>query len=170
QQPGKSSGRGWTLWSTKTARNPLHGGLKRAGRRARRCRPASLRRAPGRHRRNCCWTTGNKNMTRELQGDTAIDFRLERLRRAWLKGRTPAALAVAQHFASAGLAEAQYLLGQMLSSTGAPEDAEKAKHWYRAASDQGHAAATKALWWMTANDGGEDAWERALVFAQRAAE
>ena len=78
-------------------------------------------------------------MTRELQGDTAIDFRLERLRRAWLKGRTPAALAVAQHFASAGLAEAQYLLGQMLSSTGAPEDAEKAKHWYRAASDQGHA-------------------------------
>src|ERR1019366_7541171 len=30
--------------------------------------------------------------------------------------------------------------------------------------------ATKALWWMTANDGGEDAWERALVFAQRAAE
>jgi TPR repeat protein len=66
--------------------------------------------------------------------DTVTDFRVERLRRMLKNGWTPAALTLAEEYAASGLSEAQYLLAQMLASTGRPEDTEAAKRWYEAAA------------------------------------
>jgi TPR repeat protein len=82
--------------------------------------------------------------------DTVTDFRVERLRRMLKNGWTPAALTLAEEYAASGLSEAQYLLAQMLASTGRPEDTEAAKRWYEAAAGQGHVAACKELWQRTA--------------------
>src|ERR1700676_3087925 len=84
------------------------------------------------------------------RADTVTDFRLERLRRMLKNGWTPAALMLAEEYATSGLAEPQYLLAQMLASMGRPEDAEAAKRWYEAAARQGHVPACKELWQRTA--------------------
>lgn len=84
------------------------------------------------------------------RAETVTDFRLERLRRILKNGWTPAALTLAEEYATNGLAEAQYLLAQMLASTGRPEDTEAAKRWYEAAARQGHVPACKELWQRTA--------------------
>lgn len=78
--------------------------------------------------------------------DAVVDFRMERLRRALRKTDATAARAVAQHYAQDGLAEAQFLLAEMLASGDQPGDLEASKRWYEAAAHQGHAEAIKALW------------------------
>jgi hypothetical protein len=60
------------------------------------------------------------------QADTVTDFRLDRLRRRLKSGQTPDAIVIAEKYASGGLAEAQYLLGEMLSTRGQAGDAEAA--------------------------------------------
>jgi uncharacterized protein len=82
--------------------------------------------------------------SRPLQ--SAVDFRLARLRRSLKKGPTPVTVTMLKKYASDGLAEAQYLLAQMLSESEQPGDAEAAKSWYEAAARQGHIEACKALW------------------------
>ena len=104
------------------------------------------------------------------QADTVTDFRLERLRRSLKSGRTSDAFAVAEKYASSGLAEAQYILGEMLSTRGQAGDAEAALRWYEAATNQGHAAACKALWWRDVDDADADAWERSIRFICQSAD
>jgi TPR repeat protein len=91
-----------------------------------------------------------------------IDFRIERLRRALLKADARAALAVAKHYAEAGLAEAQFVLAGILASTDQPEDLEAAKGWYKAAARQGHIEAAKTLWRATVINAGSGAIDRSL--------
>lgn len=69
-----------------------------------------------------------------------------RLRRAWAKGPTPGALAVAERFAGNGMAEAQHLLAGTLYHSEVPGAKEAAIRWYTAAANQGHAEACRALW------------------------
>jgi TPR repeat protein len=108
--------------------------------------------------------------------DTVTDFRLERLRRSLKSGRTSDAFAVAQKYASSGLAEAQYILGEMLATRGQTGDTETAQRWYEAAAEQGHAAACKALWWrgegryFRVDVADADAWERSIRFMCQSAD
>jgi TPR repeat protein len=102
--------------------------------------------------------------------DAVVDFRMERLRRSLRKLDTAAALAVAKQYAGDGLAEAQYLLAQMLVSSGRSEDLETAKQWYEAAARQGHVQACKELWRTIATVGGIDGLGRSLEFMIRAAD
>jgi TPR repeat protein len=104
------------------------------------------------------------------QADTVTDFRLERLRRSLKSGWTSDAFVIAEKYASSGLAEAQYILGEMLSTRGQAGDAEAAQRWYEAAANQGHAAACKALWWRDVNDADADAWERSIRFMCQSAD
>jgi TPR repeat protein len=104
------------------------------------------------------------------QADNVTDFRLERLRRSLKSARTSDAFALAQKYASSGLAEAQYILGEMLSTRGQAVDAEAALRWYEAAANQGHAAACKALWWKDVDDADADAWERSIRFICQSAD
>src|SRR6202790_4749138 len=104
------------------------------------------------------------------RADTVTDFRLERLRRMLKNGWTPAALMLAEEYATSGLAEAQYLLAQMLAATGRPEDAEAAKRWYEAAAHQGHVPACKELWQPTASGGSGGALATSLELMIRTAD
>jgi uncharacterized protein len=110
------------------------------------------------------------------QPETVTDFRLERLRRSLKSGPTPAAFAVAEKYASSGLAEAQYILGEMLSTRGQAGDTEAAQIWYEAAANQGHAAACKALWskgegrYFRVNVADADARERSIRFMCQSAD
>jgi TPR repeat protein len=110
------------------------------------------------------------------QADTVTDFRLERLRRRLKGGRTSDAFVIAEKYATSGLAEAQYLLGEMLSNRGQAGDAEAAQRWYEAAANQGHAAACKALWYrnegryIRVDVGDADAWERSIGFMCQSAD
>lgn len=110
------------------------------------------------------------------QADTVTDFRLERLRRSLKSGRTSDAFVIAEKYASSGLAEAQYLLGEILSTRGQAGDAEAAQRWYEAAANQGHAAACKALWYrnegryIRVDVGDADAWERSIGFMCQSAD
>ena len=104
------------------------------------------------------------------RGDTATDFRLERLRRSLKSGLTSEAFVIAEKYASGGLAEAQYILGEMLSTRGQAGDAEAAQRWYEAAANQDHAAACKALWWRDINDADADAWDRSIRFMCQSAD
>jgi TPR repeat protein len=104
------------------------------------------------------------------QADTVTDFRLERLRRSLKSGRTSDAFVIAEKYASSGLAEAQYILGELHSTRGQAGDAEAAQRWYEAAATQGHAEACKALWWRDVNDADADAWERSIRFMCQSAD
>jgi TPR repeat protein len=104
------------------------------------------------------------------QADTVTDFRLKRLRRSLKNGLTSDAFVIAEKYASSGFAEAQYLLGEMLSTRGEVGDAEAAQRWYEAAANQGHAAACKALWWRDVNDADADAWDRSIRFMCQSAD
>jgi len=110
------------------------------------------------------------------QADTVTDFRLERLRRSLKSGRISDAFVIAEKYATSGLAEAQYLLGEMLSTRGQAGDAEAAQRWYEAAANQGHAAACKTLWYrnegryIRVDVGDADAWERSIGFMCQSAD
>lgn len=103
------------------------------------------------------------------RADSVVDFRLERLRRTLRKGNTAATQSLTQQYAEGGLAEAQYLLAEMLVSTGRPEETEAAKRWYEAAALQGHVSACKKLWQATSGSS-EDALATSLEFMIRAAD
>jgi TPR repeat protein len=108
--------------------------------------------------------------------DRVTDFRLERLRRSLKTGRASDAFAVAEKYASSGLAEAQYILGEILSTRGQAGDAEAAQSWYEAAANQGHAAACKALWcrdegrYFRVDVADADALERSIRFMCQSAD
>jgi TPR repeat protein len=110
------------------------------------------------------------------RADTVTDFRLERLRRSLKSGRTSDAFVIAEKYATSGLAEAQYLLGEMLSTRGQAGDAVAAQRWYEAAANQGHAAACKALWYrnegryIRVDVGDADASERSIGFMCQSAD
>jgi TPR repeat protein len=104
------------------------------------------------------------------RGHTVMDFRLERLRRSLKDGPTPAARAVVEKYASSGLAEAQYRLGQMLLSSERPGDAEAAKGWLEAAAEQGHLPACREIWQTSAAGAGIKTSAKSLEQVIRAAD
>lgn len=102
--------------------------------------------------------------------ETVTDFRLKRLRRSLTSGRTSDSFVIAEKYASSGLAEAQYLLGEMLSSRGQAGDAEEAQRWYEAAANQSHIAACKAIWLRELDAADAEGRERSIRFMCRSAD
>jgi len=98
------------------------------------------------------------------------DFRVQRLRRSLKDGATPAARAVAAKYAADGLAEAQFVLGQMESQSELPEARAAAKRWYEAAAAQGHKEACLALWGTALQEGIETAGAESIPFLLKLAE
>lgn len=83
---------------------------------------------------------------------------------------TPAAKAVATKYAQDGLAEAQFVLGQMESQSELPEARAAAKRWYEAAAAQGHKEACVALWGTALQEGIETAGAESIPFLLKLAE
>ena len=103
--------------------------------------------------------------------DSVIDIRLLRLRRAWRVAAVfgPHVFELAERYARAGLAEAQYLFAQMLVERRQAGDMEAASRWYESAARQGHIEACKALWRATTINAGPGAIGRSLDSIVRAA-
>lgn len=107
----------------------------------------------------------------ETSGTEVVrDFRVQRLRRSLRAGVTAAAKAVATKYAADGLAEAQFVLGQMESQSELPEARAAAKRWYEAAAAQGHQEACLALWGTALQEGTEIAGAESIQFLVKLAE
>jgi TPR repeat protein len=96
----------------------------------------------------------------------SVDFRVERVRRALMAGKTPESLLAEKKYKHPGSAHAKYFLARALAMTGKPRDDEEANRWYRAAADEGHIDAGNILWGRLAGRN----WVQELRALRRAAE